>query len=70
MFSFILVTSEKKITFLEMAGGSFGPAGVAKERAEQYQGRVTIYVIIACTVAAVGGSIFGYDIGISGTSIS
>lgn len=49
-----------------MAGGSFGPAGVAKERAEQYQGRVTLYVIIACIVAAVGGSIFGYDIGISG----
>ncbi|KAK9269110.1 hypothetical protein L1049_001538 [Liquidambar formosana] len=49
-----------------MAGGSFGPAGVAKERAEQYQGKVTSYVIIACIVAAVGGSIFGYDIGISG----
>lgn len=50
-----------------MAGGSFGPTGVAKERAEQYRGRVTAHVIIACIVAAVGGSIFGYDIGISGT---
>lgn len=50
-----------------MAGGSFGPAGVAKERAEHYRGKVTVYVIIACSVAAVGGSIFGYDIGISGT---
>ncbi|KAF8090137.1 hypothetical protein N665_0485s0012 [Sinapis alba] len=49
-----------------MAGGSFGPTGVAKERAEQYQGKVTSYVIIACLVAAIGGSIFGYDIGISG----
>ncbi|KAM7508301.1 hypothetical protein LguiA_018754 [Lonicera macranthoides] len=49
-----------------MAGGSFAPAGVAKERAEQYQGKVTSYVIIACIVAAVGGAIFGYDIGISG----
>ncbi|XP_042963205.1 sugar transport protein 7-like isoform X1 [Carya illinoinensis] len=49
-----------------MAGGSFGPAGVAKERAEHYRGKVTVYVIIACSVAAVGGSIFGYDIGISG----
>ncbi|KAJ8753255.1 hypothetical protein K2173_017871 [Erythroxylum novogranatense] len=49
-----------------MAGGSFGPAGVAKERAEQYQGRLTLSVIITCIVAAVGGSIFGYDIGISG----
>lgn len=49
-----------------MAGGSIGPAGVAKERAEQYQGRVTCSVIIACVIAAVGGSLFGYDIGISG----
>lgn len=51
-----------------MAGGSFGPTGVAKERAEQYQGKVTGYVIIACLVAAIGGAIFGYDIGISGSS--
>nr|XP_043629105.1 sugar transport protein 7-like [Erigeron canadensis] len=50
----------------KMAGGAFAPAGVAKERAELYQGKVTNYVIIACIVAAVGGSIFGYDIGISG----
>ncbi|XP_031386807.1 sugar carrier protein A [Punica granatum] len=49
-----------------MAGGSLGPTGVAKERAELYEGRATAYVIIACIVAAVGGSIFGYDIGISG----
>ncbi|XP_022867067.1 sugar carrier protein A-like isoform X1 [Olea europaea var. sylvestris] len=49
-----------------MAGGSFAPRGVAKERAEQYKGRVTAFVIIACIVAAVGGSLFGYDIGISG----
>ncbi|KAK6248272.1 hypothetical protein QUC31_019837 [Theobroma cacao] len=49
-----------------MAGGSLAPTGVAKERAELYQGRVTLHVIIACMVAAVGGSIFGYDIGISG----
>ena len=49
-----------------MAGGHFGPAGVAKERAGLYQGRVTFSVIIACVVAAVGGSLFGYDIGISG----
>ena len=50
-----------------MAAGPLAPTGVAKERAELYQGRVTLYVIIACIVAAVGGSIFGYDIGISGT---
>lgn len=44
-------------------------AGVATERAKQYQGKVTAYVITACIVAAVGGSIFGYDIGISGNSV-
>ncbi|XP_052199442.1 sugar carrier protein A-like [Diospyros lotus] len=49
-----------------MAGGSLAPSGVAKERAQQYQGKVTCYVIISCVAAAIGGSIFGYDIGISG----
>ncbi|XP_027330284.1 sugar transport protein 7 isoform X1 [Abrus precatorius] len=49
-----------------MAGGSFTADTVTKERAEQYKGRVTAYVIIACIVAATGGSLFGYDIGISG----
>ncbi|KAK4479496.1 hypothetical protein RD792_015010 [Penstemon davidsonii] len=49
-----------------MAGGSFGPAGVAKERADEYKGKVTAYVVTACIVAAIGGSLFGYDIGISG----
>ncbi|KAL6012066.1 Sugar transport protein 7 [Asimina triloba] len=49
-----------------MAGGSFGPSGVAKERAQDYAGRVTLFVVSACLVAAIGGSIFGYDIGISG----
>lgn len=49
-----------------MAGGSFTTGTVTKERAEQYKGRVTPYVLIACIVAAIGGSLFGYDIGISG----
>jgi len=49
-----------------MAGGSLHGVGVSQERAQQYQGRVTLYVVLACMVAAIGGSIFGYDIGISG----
>ncbi|KAF7806491.1 sugar transport protein 7 [Senna tora] len=50
-----------------MAGGfAGGSGGVGKERANQYKGRVTAYVVIACVVAATGGSLFGYDIGISG----
>ena len=31
-----------------------------------YEGRVTPFVIVTCLVAATGGLIFGYDIGISG----
>ncbi|KAL3629644.1 Sugar transport protein 7 [Castilleja foliolosa] len=49
-----------------MAGGPLAPAGVSRERADQYQGKVTPYVIITCIVGAVGGSLFGYDVGISG----
>ncbi|KAI5077924.1 hypothetical protein GOP47_0007748 [Adiantum capillus-veneris] len=51
-----------------MAGG--GPisecSGSGRRRAERYEGRVTPYVVLACLVAATGGSIFGYDLGISG----
>lgn len=61
---------EKKCGEFEDGRGSFAPAGVVSKRAEQYQGKVTTYVIIACIVADIGGSIFGYDIGISGTFIS
>ena len=31
-----------------------------------YEGRVTVFVVLACIVAASGGLLFGYDIGISG----
>ncbi|KAJ8759308.1 hypothetical protein K2173_006828 [Erythroxylum novogranatense] len=43
------------------AGGFVDPSGV-----RNYSGRVTAFVIITCFVAAFGGLIFGYDIGISG----
>jgi len=52
-----------------MAGGSFTTGNVDNERAELYKGRVTPYVIIACIVAATGGSLFGYDVGISGSCL-
>ncbi|KAJ8772359.1 hypothetical protein K2173_027536 [Erythroxylum novogranatense] len=32
----------------------------------QYDGRITSFVILSCGIAAMGGLIFGYDIGISG----
>ncbi|KAM1183391.1 hypothetical protein ACFX19_001767 [Malus domestica] len=34
--------------------------------AGQYNSRMTLFVIISCMMAAIGGVIFGYDIGISG----
>jgi hypothetical protein len=37
-----------------------------RERKE-YPGNLTPFVTIACIFAAMGGLIFGYDIGISGT---
>ncbi|XP_020599268.1 sugar transport protein 1-like [Phalaenopsis equestris] len=46
-----------------MAGGAIAnPAGNVKE----YPGKMTMFVFFACLVAATGGLIFGYDIGISG----
>ncbi|XP_022771656.1 hexose carrier protein HEX6-like [Durio zibethinus] len=32
----------------------------------QYNGRMTLFVVLSCMMAAMGGVIFGYDIGISG----
>ncbi|XP_038719115.1 sugar transport protein 10-like [Tripterygium wilfordii] len=51
-----------------MAGGVYVSSGGGGN----YEGQVTAFVIIACMVAAMGGLIFGYDIGISGgvTSMS
>lgn len=45
-----------------MAGGVIVNTSGGKE----YPGNVTLYVIFASVVAAFGGLIFGYDIGISG----
>lgn len=41
---------------------------MANERAEQYQGKTTGFVTITCLVAAIGGCMFGYDVGVAGTS--
>jgi hypothetical protein len=34
---------------------------------KEYPGNLTPFVLVTCIVAAMGGLIFGYDIGISGT---
>ncbi|KAI3800345.1 hypothetical protein L1987_28435 [Smallanthus sonchifolius] len=46
-----------------MAGGGF-PTAPGGDKA--YPGNLTLYVTFTCVVAAMGGLIFGYDIGISG----
>lgn len=33
---------------------------------KEFEGKITIYVVICGIVAATGGLMFGYDIGISG----
>ncbi|KAJ8625238.1 hypothetical protein MRB53_033768 [Persea americana] len=45
-----------------MAGGGLASQGEVKH----YTGKVTMFVLVTCMVAATGGLIFGYDIGISG----
>ena len=41
-------------------------AGDATARAGDYEGRVTAKVVIACFIAATGGMLFGYDLGVTG----
>jgi hypothetical protein len=41
-------------------------ADVAEDTASVYSGKLTLYVFLTCGVAATGGLIIGYDIGISG----
>ncbi|GAV67431.1 Sugar_tr domain-containing protein [Cephalotus follicularis] len=40
--------------------------GIAPTGDKEYPGNLTLYVTVTCIVAAMGGLIFGYDIGISG----
>ncbi|KAL4296454.1 hypothetical protein GQ457_12G022940 [Hibiscus cannabinus] len=49
-----------------MAGGGFGDEGGNLKRAHLYEYKITSYFIFACLVAATGGSLFGYDLGVSG----
>ncbi|XP_042400024.1 sugar transport protein 14-like [Zingiber officinale] len=47
-----------------MGGGMVGGGGVGK-RAELYEGRITSYFLLACVIGSLGGSLFGYDLGVS-----
>ncbi|XP_028758972.1 sugar transport protein 10-like [Neltuma alba] len=45
-----------------MAGGAF----VDQSKVRHYEGKVTVFVLLTCFVAAMGGLLFGYDLGITG----
>ncbi|KAL3535707.1 hypothetical protein ACH5RR_004168 [Cinchona calisaya] len=47
-----------------MAGGGF--VDVKGSRADQYEYKITSYFIFACVIGSMGGSLFGYDLGVSG----
>ncbi|GKB57321.1 sugar transport protein 14-like protein [Tanacetum coccineum] len=48
-----------------MAGGAMVD-GKGGARAELYEHKITSYFVFACIFAALGGSLFGYDLGVSG----
>ncbi|KAK6137039.1 hypothetical protein DH2020_029218 [Rehmannia glutinosa] len=48
-----------------MAGGGIVDAN-SGARAHLYEYRITPYFIVACIVGSLGGSLFGYDLGVSG----
>ncbi|KAK7358359.1 hypothetical protein VNO77_00286 [Canavalia gladiata] len=49
-----------------MAGGGFVDSSEALKRAHLYEYKITGYFIFSCIVGALGGSLFGYDLGVSG----
>ncbi|KAL2342540.1 hypothetical protein Fmac_003825 [Flemingia macrophylla] len=52
-----------------MAGGALVDAGSLK-RAHLYEYKITGYFIFSCIVGALGGSLFGYDLGVSGAVLN
>lgn len=51
-----------------MAGGALTDGGPGK-RAHLYEHKFTLYFAFTCIVGALGGSLFGYDLGVSGIYI-
>lgn len=49
-----------------MAGGIISNSDDSKK---EFAGKITFYVVICGIIAATGGLMFGYDIGISGLSL-
>lgn len=53
-----------RILLLAMAAA----LGITTGEGGQYNGRITLLVVLSCVVAASAGLIFGYDLGVSGQS--
>ena len=53
-----------------MAAGVGGHERLINGQGLEVEGKITAAVVITCIVAASGGLIFGYDIGISGMYLS
>lgn len=51
---------------IEVEFAAVGPATAAS--GVEYSGRVTPFLVLSCVVAGSGGLLFGYDLGISGSS--
>lgn len=51
---------------LVMAGG----LATASNSNVQYNGKIACHVVVSCILAALGEALFGYDIGVSGISLS
>jgi len=54
-----------KKSYAKMAGAAFSDSGTL-QRAHLYQYKITGFFIFSCIVGALGGSLFGYDLGVSG----
>jgi hypothetical protein len=46
-----------------------GGGVIVSSHGKDYPGKLTCKVLVTCIVAAMGGLIFGYDLGISGNNI-
>ena len=43
--------------------------GDASARASDYEGKITLRLLVGVTVAATGGMLFGYDLGVTGKQV-